>query len=86
MYKSFKVSNMWRTFQWMLFSNRRQLTIFFIGIIIATFVGGELSFMSYLYVSDANIPNRMPNDSGSFFFAFRTFMGIMDVVWSKSVV
>lgn len=70
MYKSFKVSNMWRTFQWMLFSNRRQLTIFFIGIIIATFVGGELSFMSYLYVSDANIPNRMPNDSGSFFFAF----------------
>mgnify|MGYP006940580288 CR=1 FL=1 len=32
MYKSFKVSNMWRTFQWMLFSNRRQLTIFFIGI------------------------------------------------------
>lgn len=25
MYKSFKFNNMWRTFQWMLFSNRRQL-------------------------------------------------------------
>lgn len=42
MYKSFKFNNMWRTFQWMLFSNRRQLITYFIGIIIATFVGGEL--------------------------------------------
>lgn len=42
MYKSFKFNNIWRTFQWMLFSNRRQLITYFIGIIIATFVGGEL--------------------------------------------
>ena len=42
MYKSFKFNNMWHTFQWMLFSNRRQLITYFIGIIIATFVGGEL--------------------------------------------
>lgn len=69
MYKSFKVSNMWRTFQWMLFSNKRQLTIFFIGIVIATFVGSELSFMSLFYINDANNVMIM-HRSGSFFFAF----------------
>ena len=46
MYKSFKFNNMWRTFQWMLFSNRRQLITYFIGIIIATFVGEGSLFIS----------------------------------------
>ena len=50
MYKSFKFNNMWRTFQWMLFSNRRQLITYFIGIIIATFVGGELLLVIFIFM------------------------------------
>ena len=54
MYKSFEIRNMWRTFQWMLFSNRRQLVTLFIGIIIATFVGGELIVLDFNPSNDAS--------------------------------
>lgn len=54
MYKSFEIRNMWRTFQWMLFSNRRQLMTLFIGIIIATFVGGELIVLDFNPSNDAS--------------------------------